>query len=117
MLFRFAVPAGSACRAGGDSVQKSCNPVFPRTMGAMSLPALVLIVDDDPHIRDVVRFALEKEGFVTSEAGDGAGSLHGSNDLDFGQVTRNGLGRGIHEVLQSRALAFICDELDECRGL
>ncbi len=35
----------------------------------------VLIVDDDDHIRDVVRFALEKEGFVTREAGDGAEAL------------------------------------------
>jgi len=35
----------------------------------------VLIVDDDDHIRDVVRFALQKEGFVTREAGDGAEAL------------------------------------------
>ncbi|MCP4044027.1 MAG: response regulator transcription factor, partial [Gammaproteobacteria bacterium] len=35
----------------------------------------VLIVDDDDHIRDVVRFALEKEGFVVREAGDGAEAL------------------------------------------
>ncbi len=35
----------------------------------------VLIVDDDDHIRDVVRFALEKEGFATREAGNGAEAL------------------------------------------
>jgi two-component system OmpR family response regulator len=35
----------------------------------------ILIVDDDPHIREVVRFALEKEGFATAEAGDGREAL------------------------------------------
>lgn len=35
----------------------------------------VLIVDDDEHIRDVVRFALQKEGFVTREADDGTEAL------------------------------------------
>jgi two-component system OmpR family response regulator len=32
---------------------------------------LILIADDDPHIREVVRFALETTGFRTSQAGDG----------------------------------------------
>jgi two-component system OmpR family response regulator len=36
---------------------------------------LVLIVDDDPHIREVVRFALEKGGFRVAEAGDGRQAL------------------------------------------
>lgn len=31
----------------------------------------ILIVDDDAHIRDVLRFALEKEGFETCEANNG----------------------------------------------
>lgn len=37
----------------------------------MSRPSLILIADDDPHIREVVRFALEKSGFLTAQAGDG----------------------------------------------
>ena len=41
----------------------------------MSRPPVVLIVDDDPRIREVVRFALRKEGFETVEAGDGAEAL------------------------------------------
>jgi two-component system OmpR family response regulator len=41
----------------------------------MSRPALILIVDDDPQIREVVRFALNKEGYETTEAGDGAEAL------------------------------------------
>jgi two-component system OmpR family response regulator len=35
----------------------------------------VLVVDDDRHIRDVVAFALRKEGFTVAEAGDGAAAL------------------------------------------
>lgn len=35
----------------------------------------VLIVDDDGHIRDVVRFALEKAGHAVREAADGAQAL------------------------------------------
>jgi two-component system, OmpR family, response regulator len=37
----------------------------------MSAPRLILIADDDPHIREVVKFALEKAGFLTAQAGDG----------------------------------------------
>src|SRR5262245_1184181 len=36
----------------------------------------VLIVDDDPHIREVVRFALDQAGMDPSEAKDGADGLH-----------------------------------------
>ena len=35
----------------------------------------VLIVDDDPHIRQLLAFALEKAGFSTREAGDGEAAL------------------------------------------
>ena len=35
----------------------------------------VLIVDDDPHIREVIRFALTKTGFKTLEAADGCQCL------------------------------------------
>ncbi|HJQ56103.1 MAG TPA: response regulator transcription factor, partial [Vineibacter sp.] len=35
----------------------------------------VLVVDDDRHIRDVVAFALRKEGFAVAEAADGAAAL------------------------------------------
>lgn len=37
----------------------------------MSKPRLILIADDDPHIREVVRFALENAGFQTAQAADG----------------------------------------------
>lgn len=37
--------------------------------------ARILLVDDDPHIREVVRFALERAGHAVSEARDGAEAL------------------------------------------
>jgi two-component system OmpR family response regulator len=35
----------------------------------------ILIVDDDPNLREVVRYALERAGFDTREAGDGRAAL------------------------------------------
>ncbi|WP_439598375.1 response regulator [Falsiroseomonas sp.] len=37
--------------------------------------AKILVVDDDPHIRSVLCFALARDGFVTAEAADGAAAL------------------------------------------
>jgi two-component system OmpR family response regulator len=39
------------------------------------MPRTVLIVDDDAHIRDVIRFALEQGGFATIEADNGRRAL------------------------------------------
>ena len=36
---------------------------------------LVLIVDDDPNIREILKIALERQGFRTDEASDGAAAL------------------------------------------
>lgn len=41
----------------------------------MTSPPTILIVDDDPHIREVVRFALRKAGYAIVEASDGAEAL------------------------------------------
>lgn len=35
----------------------------------------ILIVDDDPHIRELLRFYLQKDGYRTIEAGDGQEAL------------------------------------------
>jgi two-component system OmpR family response regulator len=35
----------------------------------------ILVVDDDPHIRSVLCFALARDGFATAEAADGAAAL------------------------------------------
>jgi DNA-binding NtrC family response regulator len=37
---------------------------------------LILVVDDDRHIRDALRAALERDGLPTLEAGDGRSALH-----------------------------------------
>lgn len=37
--------------------------------------AEILLVDDDPHLREVVRYALAREGYVVREASDGARAL------------------------------------------
>jgi len=43
--------------------------------GANAAMSRVLIVDDDPAIREVVRIALSRDGFETIEAADGAAAL------------------------------------------
>jgi two-component system, OmpR family, response regulator len=46
--------------------------------------AVILVADDDGHIREVVRFALEKAGHTVIEAADGAAAirLFGENSVD-----------------------------------
>jgi two-component system OmpR family response regulator len=58
----------------------------------------ILVVDDDPHIRDVVRFAFEKTGMAISIAQDGKEALrqfdHNVHDLivlDIGMPEMDGL--------------------------
>ena len=41
------------------------------TNGTMSAMTTVLVVDDEPIVRDVVVRYLERDGFDTLEAGDG----------------------------------------------
>ena len=43
--------------------------------GLQADDAVVLVVDDDPHIRDVIGFALEKAGMTTDMARDGGEAL------------------------------------------
>lgn len=57
----------------------------------------ILIVDDDPHIRDIVRITLTEEGFATSEVADGAAAVSAARDqspdlvvLDIGLPELNG---------------------------
>ena len=35
----------------------------------------ILVVDDDPHLREVVRYALSRQGFTVVEATNGAEAL------------------------------------------
>lgn len=45
---------------------------------AYAMSRMILIVDDDPHIREVLSFALSKAGMETREAGDGEEALAGA---------------------------------------
>ncbi len=47
------------------------------TFGAATLTAVkrILVVDDDPHLRDVVVYTLEREGFEVVTASDGRAAL------------------------------------------
>jgi CheY-like chemotaxis protein len=47
---------------------------FDERIGAHN-PALILIVDDDPDVREAVRTLLENEGYRTAEAKDGREAL------------------------------------------
>ncbi|MBA8909642.1 two-component system OmpR family response regulator [Aminobacter ciceronei] len=40
-----------------------------------TMPRHILVVDDDPHIRDVICFALDKAGMETEPVGDGMAAL------------------------------------------
>lgn len=62
------------------------------------MPQRILIVDDDPHIRQLLVFALEKAGFATDEAEDGEAALAAIADaapdlvvLDINMPRMNGL--------------------------
>ena len=49
------------------------------------MPKSILVVDDDPHIREVIVFALENAGMSTAQAEDGAQalSMHASKPYDL----------------------------------
>ena len=46
----------------------------------------ILIVDDDPHIRELVSVFLEREGFQTYEAIDGVDALQKMDDVKVDMV-------------------------------
>ena len=49
----------------------------------MTHAAHLLVVDDDPHIRQVLRYALSKAGFGVDEAADGAAALRLAERTEF----------------------------------
>ncbi len=56
------------------------HPALPLDIAALDAPAtgsgsLILVVDDDPSVRDLVRRTLEKEGFRVSQAASGEEGL------------------------------------------
>src|ERR1700681_3455068 len=64
----------------------------------------ILVVDDDPHIRDVVRFAFEKTGMTISIAPDGKEALR--------QLDRN-----VHDLIVLDTAIPEMDVLEVCRQI
>ena len=88
----------------------------------------ILIIDDDPQIRDVLRIALKQAGFATREAGDGAEglakALNGRDDLvilDIGLPSMDGfdLCRRLRAEKDTPVLFLTArdDEIDRVVGL
>ncbi len=46
----------------------------------------ILVVDDEPAVRDVLRTMLEKHGYTVTEAGDGAQAARALTDASFDLV-------------------------------
>ena len=89
--------------------------------------AHLLIVDDDPHIRSVLRIGLQQAGYTVSEAGDGAEGLtkaqSGRYDLivlDIGLPEMDGLAvcRALRSTQQTPVLFLTArqDEIDRVLG-
>ena len=88
----------------------------------------ILVVDDDPHIRDVVRFAFEKTGMLISTAPDGKEALrqfdrnvHELVVLDIGMPEMDGLEvcRQIRKISDTPILFLSArdEEIDRILGL
>ena len=65
-------------RSAGYPVPGRCHvdPTLTTPHGPIWYGATVLVVDDEPALRDVVRRTLEAEGFHVEDAPDGASALH-----------------------------------------
>ncbi|MFV0472820.1 MAG: response regulator transcription factor [Pikeienuella sp.] len=88
----------------------------------------ILIADDDPHIREVIRFVLTREGFAVTEAADGAEALLKYADsapdlviLDVGMPEADGLEvcREIRRTARTPILFLSArdEEIDRILGL
>jgi len=88
----------------------------------------ILVVDDDPHIREVVRFAMDKAGFAVAEAADGEQALERYTEVDPDLVILDILmpemdGTDVCRALRARStvpIVFLSskdDEIDRIVGL
>lgn len=88
----------------------------------------ILVVDDDPHIREVICFALEKAGYVSCVAGDGLAALEAVGTerpslivLDIGLPEMDGLEvcRSLRKTSEVPVLFLSArdDEIDRIVGL
>lgn len=95
---------------------------------SLNMAHSILVVDDDPHIRDVVRFAFEKTGMTISIAPDGKEALrqfdrnvHDLVVLDIGMPEMDGLEvcRQIRKTADTPILFLSArdEEIDRVLGL
>ena len=88
----------------------------------------ILVVDDDPHIREVIGFALEKAGMTVAMASDGADALRRFKQnapdlvvLDIGMPEIDGLEvcRRIRKTAETPILFLSArdEEIDRVLGL
>jgi hypothetical protein len=66
----------------------------------------ILVVDDDPHIRDVMRSAFEKTGMAISIAQDGLDALRARICDSFFTTRRDSGGTGMGAMLDARGGAI-----------
>ena len=89
---------------------------------------MILVADDDPQIRDVVRIALTQAGLAVSEAGDGRSALEKAESLrpdliilDIGMPEMDGLEvcRAVRKTSEVPILFLTAraDEIDRVVGL
>ena len=92
----------AVCTQAPEQSQTASEPV-----AATDLSTVVLVVDDDPEIRDLVRWLLEDEGWTVETAGDGRAALDQATRarpalivLDMGLPIMNGeeVARRLHDV-------------------
>lgn len=95
----------------------------------MSAPVSILVVDDDPHLREIVSFALRQAGFSTEEAVDGRDALNRVQlrkpdlvVLDILMPELDGLEvcRQLRQAAQNLPVVFLSsrdDEVDRIVGL
>ncbi len=93
------------------------------------MPRTILIVDDDPHIRQLLQFAFTKAGLDTAEAGDGEDALAQVNRhrpdlviLDINMPRMDGLElckrlRAANDDLPVLFLSSRDDEIDRILGI
>jgi CheY-like chemotaxis protein len=86
---------GSATRCAEQQAQTLVDDVPDTTQSGLT--AAILVVDDDPEIRDVVRWLLEDEGWTVETASDGRDALERATRerpalivLDMGLPIMNG---------------------------
>ncbi len=113
---------------GSEAASKPLAGQTGKLYDQRTMSQSILVVDDDPHIRDVVCFALNKAGMTTRAAGDGAEALRMAEEqapdllvLDINMPEMDGL-EVCRRLRQSSEVPVLFlssrdDEIDRVLGL